>query len=116
MLTVTAVSWTMEDKDALDALIRTHDIVVSLLPYTYHVEVAEKCIAHKKNMLTTSYVSDAMKALDKPAKEAGILILNEIGVDPGYDHMTAMEIIDRVHEQGGENRCILFFMWCALRP
>jgi saccharopine dehydrogenase (NADP+, L-glutamate forming) len=53
-------------------------------------------------MLTTSYVSPEMKALDTRTREAGIVILNEIGVDPGYDHMTAMEIIDRVHEEGGK--------------
>lgn len=97
-----AISWTIDDTDVLDSLIKSHDLVVSLLPYTYHVQVAKKCIAHKKNMLTTSYVSAEMKALNEQAKEAGIIILNEIGVDPGYDHMTAMEIIDKVHEEGGK--------------
>ena len=82
-----AISWTIDDTDVLDSLIKSHDLVVSLLPYTYHVQVAKKCIAHKKNMLTTSYVSAEMKALNEQAKEAGIIILNEIGVDPGYDHM-----------------------------
>jgi saccharopine dehydrogenase (NADP+, L-glutamate forming) len=73
-----------------------------LLPYAHHVTVAEGCIAYRKDMLTTSYVSPEMKALDTRTREAGIVILNEIGVDPGYDHMTAMEIIDRVHEEGGK--------------
>ncbi len=76
--------------------------MVSLLPYIHHVNVAKKCIAHKKNMVTTSYISPEMKALDDAAKNAGIIILNEIGVDPGFDHMTAMEIIDRVHNEGGK--------------
>lgn len=97
-----ALSWTVGDTETLETLIKTHDIVVSLLPYTHHVMVAKRCIAHKTNMLTTSYVSPEMKALNQKAKEAGIIILNELGVDPGYDHMTAMEIIDRVHEQGGK--------------
>jgi len=97
----TAIAWTIDQSDLLEELIRTHDLVVSLLPYTHHVTVAEKCIAQGKNMLTTSYVSPEMKALDSRAKEAGIIILNEIGVDPGYDHMTAMEIIDNVHDEGG---------------
>jgi saccharopine dehydrogenase-like NADP-dependent oxidoreductase len=97
-----AVAWTIDQTDMLDELIKEHDLTVSLLPYTYHVTVAEKCIANKKNMLTTSYVSPEMKNLDAKAKEAGIIILNELGVDPGYDHMTAMEIIDRVHDQGGK--------------
>jgi saccharopine dehydrogenase (NADP+, L-glutamate forming) len=53
-------------------------------------------------MLTTSYVSGEMKALNEQAKAANIIIINEIGVDPGFDHMTAMEIIDRVHDEGGK--------------
>ena len=97
-----AVAWTVCQLNILDTLIKSHDMVVSLLPYSYHVQIAKKCIAHKKNMLTTSYVSSEMHELDTEAKEAGIIILNELGVDPGYDHMTAMEIIDRVHEQGSK--------------
>ncbi|MDD7914843.1 saccharopine dehydrogenase C-terminal domain-containing protein [Polaribacter ponticola] len=97
-----AISWTIDDLEALDNLIINHDITVSLLPYVHHVTVAKKCIQLKKNMVTTSYVSDEMKALNAQAKEANILLLNEIGVDPGLDHMTAMEIIDRVHEEGGK--------------
>ncbi len=97
-----AIAWTIDQMDVLDKLIKEHDLTVSLLPYTYHVAVAEKCIANKKNMLTTSYVSPEMKNLDAKAKEAGIIILNELGVDPGYDHMTAMQIIDRVHDQAGK--------------
>lgn len=96
-----AISWTINQTAVLDNLIESHDIVVSLLPYVHHTLVAKKCIAHKKNMVTTSYVSDDMRDLDEKAKEAGIIILNELGVDPGYDHMTAMEIIDQVHDQGG---------------
>lgn len=97
-----AVSWTVDQADVLDKMVKTHDLTVSLLPYAHHVAVAEKCIEHRKNMITTSYISPAMKALSKKAEKAGILIMNEIGVDPGFDHMTAMEIIDRVHEKGGK--------------
>jgi saccharopine dehydrogenase-like NADP-dependent oxidoreductase len=96
-----AVAWTIDQHEMLDELIEGHDLTVSLLPYTHHVAVAERCIRYGKNMVTTSYVSREMKALDDKAKEAGIIILNEIGVDPGFDHMTAMEIIDRVHDKGG---------------
>jgi saccharopine dehydrogenase-like NADP-dependent oxidoreductase len=98
----TALAWTMDQPDLLENLIRSHDLVVSLLPYAHHVSIAQRCIVHRKDTLTTSYVSPEMKAFDNRAREAGIIILNEIGVDPGYDHMTAMEIIDRVHEEGGK--------------
>jgi saccharopine dehydrogenase-like NADP-dependent oxidoreductase len=97
-----AISWTVDQLEELDVLISNHDLIVSLLPYSHHVTVAKKCISLKKNMLTTSYVSDEMKGLNEQAKDAKIMILNEIGVDPGFDHMTAMEIIDKVHDQGGE--------------
>lgn len=98
----TAVAWTVDDLEKLNKMISEHDLVVSLLPPTFHVTVAGACIKHKKHMVTTSYVSAEMKALDKEAKEAGIIILNEIGVDPGFDHMTAMRIIDKVHADGGK--------------
>ena len=73
----TAISLNVKDEDALEKLIIECDLAVSLLPYTYHPKVAELCIKHKKQMVTTSYVSDAMKKLDSKAKDAGIIILNE---------------------------------------
>jgi saccharopine dehydrogenase-like NADP-dependent oxidoreductase len=97
-----AIEWTTDDLEKLDSMVAEHDIIVSLLPYENHVRVASFCIRHKKNMVTTSYVSDEMKQLDEEAKNAGILLLNEIGVDPGFDHMTAMRIIDKVHSDGGK--------------
>uniref|UniRef100_UPI0032173BCA saccharopine dehydrogenase C-terminal domain-containing protein n=1 Tax=uncultured Draconibacterium sp. TaxID=1573823 RepID=UPI0032173BCA len=97
-----AVSWTTDDLETLDKMISSHDLTVSLLPYSHHVTVAKLCLKHKKNMVTTSYVSDEMKALDVEAKEAGIILLNEIGVDPGFDHMTAMRIINKIKSSGGK--------------
>lgn len=97
-----AKEWTVDDKPALKNLVQEADLAVSLLPAAHHVMVAEECIAQKKLMVTTSYVSPAMRALDRQAKAAGILILNEIGVDPGIDHMSAMKIIDRVKGDGGK--------------
>ena len=97
----TAISLNVKDEALLEKLISESDLTVSLLPYTYHVKVANFCIKHKKQMVTTSYVSEEMKALDKAAKDAGILILNECGLDPGIDHMSAMRIIHDVQEKGG---------------
>jgi saccharopine dehydrogenase (NADP+, L-glutamate forming) len=92
----------VQDAAALRALIPQADLVISLLPYTYHVQVAELCIELGKDMVTTSYVSPAMRALDERAKAAGVTLLNEIGVDPGIDHMSAMQVIHRVQGNGGE--------------
>jgi saccharopine dehydrogenase-like NADP-dependent oxidoreductase len=97
-----SIAWTVEQEAELDGMIADHDLTVSLLPYLYHVMVAKKCIRLKKNMLTTSYVKPEMRALDAEARAAGIIILNELGLDPGIDHMSAMRIIDHVHGKGGK--------------
>jgi saccharopine dehydrogenase-like NADP-dependent oxidoreductase len=97
-----AVSWNVDDLETLEKMVQNHDLVVSLLPYLHHVTVAKLCIQHKKNMVTTSYVSPEMKALDGEARKARIIILNEIGVDPGFDHMTTMRIIDKVKSEDGK--------------
>lgn len=86
----------------LEELVTSADLVVSILPYVHHVMVAELCIKHEKNMVTTSYVSDAMRALDQQAKDADIIILNESGLDPGIDHMSAMRIIHKVEDNNGK--------------
>ncbi len=109
-----AVYWEADEVDLLDKLIEGHDLTVSLLPYAFHVMVAEKCVVHKKNMVTTSYVKPDMQALDAKAKEAGIIILNECGLDPGIDHMSAMRIIDTVHGLNGE--IMEFYSICGALP
>lgn len=91
-----------DSNQRLDELIRETDLAVSLLPYAHHVQVAEICIKHRKSMLTTSYVSPAMRALEPKVREAGIVILNECGLDPGIDHMSAMKVIHEVKGKGGK--------------
>jgi len=97
-----ALSLNVKDDDMLEKLVSEADLTVSLLPYTYHVKVAELCIKHKKHLVTTSYVSDEMRELDGRAKEAGVLLLNESGLDPGIDHMSAMRVIHDVENNGGK--------------
>ncbi len=97
----TAVALDVEDETALEALIAKHELSISLLPYVHHPLVARLCVKHKKHMVTTSYVKDAMRAQDAAAREAGVILLNEIGVDPGIDHMSAMQIIHRIRDEGG---------------
>jgi saccharopine dehydrogenase-like NADP-dependent oxidoreductase len=110
----TSMAWTVDDEATLDRLVKEHDLTVSLLPFAYHVMVAKKCIAHHKNMVTTSYVKPEMKALHEEAKAAGIIILNELGLDPGIDHMSAMRIIDHVHKKGGKIE--EFYSLCGALP
>ena len=82
--------------------IQEADIVVSMLPARFHIEVAKDCIAFEKHLVTASYVSDEIKALDAEAKAKGLVFMNEIGLDPGIDHMSAMQVIDRIREKGGK--------------
>ena len=88
--------------DELASMVKDVDLVVSMIPPSMHVIVAKACLKYGKNMVTTSYTSPEMKALDDEAKEAGIIILNEIGEDPGIDHMGAMQMINQVKEEGGK--------------
>jgi saccharopine dehydrogenase-like NADP-dependent oxidoreductase len=91
----------VDDEAVLGQLVAEHDLTISLLPYIYHVRVAKLCLRHRKHMVTTSYISPDMRGLDAAAREAGITIMNEIGVDPGIDHMSAMRVIDDVKRRGG---------------
>ncbi|XP_047452984.1 alpha-aminoadipic semialdehyde synthase, mitochondrial isoform X2 [Mugil cephalus] len=84
----------------LDSLVKDHDLVISLLPYSFHPLIAKQCIKRKVNMVTASYLSPAMKELQSSAEEAGITIVNEMGLDPGIDHMLAMECIDQAKADG----------------
>src|SRR4030042_6958263 len=106
-----AVALNVDDDAALEAAVRQADLSISLLPYVYHPKVAALCVKHGKHMVTTSYVKDQMRALDGAAKEAGVILLNEIGVDPGIDHMSAMKVIHEVERKGG--RISSFVSWCG---
>lgn len=86
--------------------IKNADIVISMLPARFHIEAAKDCLSYKKHMVTASYVSEEMQALDEEAKANGLIFMNEIGVDPGIDHMSAMHVIDRIRDKGG--KMILF--------
>ena len=77
-------------------------IVVSMLPTRFHIKVAQDCIAYGKSLVTASYVSDALKELDPQVKAKGLVFMNEIGLDPGIDHMSAMEVLDRIRAKGGK--------------
>lgn len=77
-------------------------IVISMLPASLHIKVAEDCIQFKKHLITASYVSKELEALDGEAKKNGLVFMNEIGLDPGIDHMSAMEVIDRIRDKGGK--------------
>lgn len=88
--------------ETLEELIEDATLVVSLLPYTLHPMIAEYCIKHRTNMVTASYLTAEMKQLQEAAENAGITVVNEVGLDPGIDHLLAMECFDEVHLNGGK--------------
>ncbi len=90
----------IEKADDLDALVANHDIVLSMLPANRHMPVAMSCLQRNKHLVTASYLSDDMKALDEEVKSANLIFLNEVGLDPGLDHLTAMYIIDQIKADG----------------
>ena len=90
------------DGKARKKAIKNCDIVVSMLPARFHIEVAKDCVKYNKNMVTASYISKEMKALDKDVKEKGLIFMNEIGLDPGIDHMSAMQVIDKIRDNGAK--------------
>src|ERR1700748_2783239 len=72
-----------------EPLVKNADIVVSLMPPHLHIHLAKDCLKYKKNLITSSYISDEVKEMDKAVKEAGLMFMCEMGLDPGIDHMTA---------------------------
>jgi len=94
------------EKKARQEAIQNSDIVISMLPARFHLDVAKDCVTFGKSLVTASYISKEMKALDKAVKEKGLVFMNEIGLDPGIDHMSAMQVIDRIRNNGG--KLILF--------
>ena len=97
-----AIFFNVTDDMQRESEISDSDIVISMLPTRMHILVAEDCVRLGKNLVTASYVSKEIFALDEKAKNTGIILLNEIGLDPGIDHMSAMQVIDSIKENGGE--------------
>lgn len=115
-VTTRAIVFDVFNEDQLDAEVQQSDIVVSMLPARFHPIVALSCLRHSKSMITASYVSNEVTELATRAKSQGILFLNEMGVDPGIDHMSAMRVINRIREQGHELRCFETFTGGLIAP
>jgi len=109
-----AMVLSIEDRAAVKAAIEKADLVISMLPYVFHPVVAAAAIDSGKSVVTASYASPAMRELDGRAREKGVIVLNELGLDPGIDHMEAMRIIHKVHGEGG--RVLGFTSYCGGLP
>lgn len=109
-----AESIDVENTEQLDKAVAAHDLVISLIPYIHHVKVIESAIKNKKHVVTTSYISPGIAALESRVKEAGIVVMNEIGLDPGIDHLYAVKTIEEVHAANG--KITSFLSYCGGLP
>jgi len=104
-----AMALSMEQLDRLDGLVGEVDLVLSMIPPSLHLPVAKACLKHRKTMVTTSYISPGMAALDQECRTRGVLILNEIGEDPGLDNMASKRLIDQVQGAGGNITAVVSY-------
>lgn len=111
-----AIAFNINKEDERDSVVQDADVVISMLPARFHPTVAEACLMFGKHLITASYVSDDMRALDAQAKEKGLLFLNECGLDPGIDHMSAKKVIDDIRSRGFELRAFESFTGGLLAP
>src|SRR5690554_2351039 len=106
-----AIALDIKNSEERENAIQNSDLVISMLPAFMHIEVAKDCVKFKKHLVTASYISDEMQALDEQAKKNELVFMNEIGLDPGIDHMSAMKVIDHIRERGG--KILLFESFCG---
>ena len=106
-----AIALDIHNIEQRQAEIQKADIVISMLPAHMHIEVAKDCVIFMKNMVTASYISDAMQDLDAKVKANNLIFMNEIGLDPGIDHMSAMKVINEIKDKGG--KMLLFESFCG---
>ncbi|CAI8505565.1 unnamed protein product [Hanseniaspora opuntiae] len=109
-----AVSVDVTNTEQFEAVLKDHDVVISLIPYIYHPAVVKSAIKLKKDVVTSSYISPALKELEPEIKKAGITVMNEIGLDPGIDHLYAVKTIDEVHKANGKIKS--FVSYCGGLP
>lgn len=104
------------DEFSRKELIENHDLVISMLPATLHITVVRDCMELGKNVITPSYITPEIKALDQQLKDKGLIVLNEIGLDPGIDHLSAMKLLDEIRDKGNEVRCFESFTGGLIAP
>ncbi|WP_281309563.1 saccharopine dehydrogenase family protein [Flavobacterium flavigenum] len=107
----TPIALNIFDVEERKAAIEKASIVISMLPAYLHIEIAKDCLQYKKHLVTASYISDAMMELDEEVRKNNLIFMNEIGLDPGIDHMSAMKVIDEIRAKGG--KMLLFESFCG---
>ncbi|MCF6358716.1 MAG: saccharopine dehydrogenase NADP-binding domain-containing protein [Draconibacterium sp.] len=106
----------VKDEFARDSEVKSADLVISMLPARFHKFVAKSCVKFSKNLLTASYETADLKAFETEVIDKGLFFLNECGLDPGLDHMSAMKIIDRIKNEGHKLLCFESFTGGLVAP
>lgn len=96
-----ALQFSLDQTELRKQLVQESDVVISMLPAFLHIELAKDCVALGKHMVTASYISAEMKALNEEVVTKGLVFMNECGLDPGIDHMSAMKVLNEIREKGG---------------
>ncbi|TID30327.1 hypothetical protein CANINC_001114 [Pichia inconspicua] len=110
-----AITVDATNQSELDSIVKDYDLVISLIPYIYHANVVKAAIASgHTDVVTTSYINPTLRSLEPEIKKAGIVVMNEIGLDPGIDHLYAVKTIDEVHKAGGKIKS--FLSYCGGLP
>lgn len=113
---VEAIEMDMMDQSKRREIIQRADVVISMLPARFHIPIIKDCIDLRKDIITPSYENEDMRALHDEALSKGVLVMNELGLDPGIDHMSAMRIIDHIREKGGEMKYFESFTGGLVAP
>ncbi|HEX04878.1 MAG TPA: hypothetical protein ENH10_06945, partial [Bacteroidetes bacterium] len=98
----TSVAWLSDDLDALDKMVEASDIVIVMIPRSCHMDVANLCLKHQKTMITTDFKHAEIETLEDEAVKRGVLILTELGEDPGIDNMGLMQMVDEIKAENGK--------------
>lgn len=112
----TAIKFDVQDDAKCRELIQQADIVASVLPATFHYKIALYCLEYGKSIVTPSYISDKERALDAQFRQAGLLFMGEMGLDPGIDHMSLMQMVEHIRQQGGALRSVKSFCGALIAP
>ncbi|HLW40968.1 MAG TPA: saccharopine dehydrogenase C-terminal domain-containing protein [Flavobacterium sp.] len=95
------VQFSLDQEEARQKLVQQSDVVISMLPAFLHLELAKDCLKYNKHLVTASYISPEMNALNEEVKAKGLVFMNECGLDPGLDHMSAMKTLNEIRARGG---------------
>jgi len=111
-----AIEININDESKRKDLIQNHDLIISMLPASMHIQIAKDCLLFKRHLITASYISPEMHLLNTDAYKSGLLFLNECGLDPGIDHLSAMKIISQIKQMGGNIKSFKSFCGGLVSP